>query len=47
MDDLEALAGRWGVERGYHEIFGRWHVATDDTVRETAGYVFARDQSDL
>jgi 4-alpha-glucanotransferase len=33
MDDLEALAGRWGVERGYHDIFGRWHVATDDTVR--------------
>src|SRR4051794_11243328 len=33
MDDLKELARRWGVERGYHDIFGHWHVAPDDTVR--------------
>src|SRR5690242_19142750 len=33
MDDLEALARHWGVERGYHDIFGNWRVAPDDTVR--------------
>src|SRR5689334_14686591 len=32
MDDLEALARRWGVERGYHDIFGNWRLAPEDTV---------------
>src|SRR6478736_1814596 len=33
MDDLEELARRWGVERGYHDIFGNWRVTPDHTLR--------------
>src|SRR5690242_6547596 len=42
MDDLEALARRWGVEQGYHDIFGHWRVAPDDTVRAIVAALSAR-----
>ncbi|GAB4222387.1 MAG: 4-alpha-glucanotransferase [Acidobacteriota bacterium] len=30
--DLLALAARWGVEPGYHDIDGRWHDASADAL---------------
>jgi 4-alpha-glucanotransferase len=30
---LEALARRWGVEPGFHDIFGVWRVVPEDTLR--------------
>src|SRR5690349_2358904 len=32
MVDLSAKAGRWGIEPGYHDVFGRWHQATPETI---------------
>jgi 4-alpha-glucanotransferase len=33
MNDLTAEAQIWGVEPGYHDVFGRWHAASDETQR--------------
>lgn len=33
MDDLTAEAEQWGVESGYFDIFGRWHVPSAETRR--------------
>ena len=33
MNDLEALAQRWGIEPGYHDVFGTWHAASPMTLR--------------
>ena len=34
MDDaLERLARLYGIEPGYHDIWGQWHATSDDTVR--------------
>jgi len=34
MDDLAAKAGLWGVENGYHDVFGNWHGASAETQRQ-------------
>jgi len=31
MDDLAAKARLWGVENGYHDVFGNWHDASAET----------------
>jgi 4-alpha-glucanotransferase len=31
--DLEALARKWGVEPGFHDVFGNWRVVPDDVLR--------------
>lgn len=33
MDDLTAEARLWGVENGYHDVFGRWHETSRETRR--------------
>ena len=33
MNDLEETARRWGIEPGYHDVFGNWHPATPETLR--------------
>lgn len=33
MNDLAAEARIWGIEPGYHDVFGRWHAASDETQR--------------
>jgi 4-alpha-glucanotransferase len=33
MTDLAAKARIWGIEPGYHDIFGRWHAASEETQR--------------
>jgi 4-alpha-glucanotransferase len=33
MDDLTAKAGLWGVEPGYHDVFGRWHETSVEVQR--------------
>jgi 4-alpha-glucanotransferase len=33
MKDLEEKAARWGIEPGYHDVFGNWHPASADTLR--------------
>ena len=33
MSDLAAEASAWGIDLGYHDVFGGWHVAPEDTVR--------------
>jgi 4-alpha-glucanotransferase len=33
MDDLTAEARLWGVETGYHDVFGRWHETSAETQR--------------
>src|SRR5690349_4446767 len=42
MDHLEAEARRWGVEPGYHDIFGHWRAAPDAAVRAIIGALSAR-----
>ncbi|HXD46717.1 MAG TPA: 4-alpha-glucanotransferase [Pseudolabrys sp.] len=32
MNDLEAIARRWGIEPGYHDVFGHWHAAGPATL---------------
>jgi 4-alpha-glucanotransferase len=32
--DLEALARRWGVEPGFHDVFGNWRVVPDEVLRQ-------------
>ena len=33
MDDLTAEALLWGVESGYHDVFGSWHETNTETQR--------------
>jgi 4-alpha-glucanotransferase len=33
MHDLTAEARIWGIEPGYHDVFGRWHAASNETQR--------------
>ena len=33
MNDLAAQARIWGIEPGYHDVFGRWHAASEETQR--------------
>jgi 4-alpha-glucanotransferase len=33
MDDLAAKAGFWGIESGYHDVFGIWHGTSAETQR--------------
>lgn len=32
MSDLVAQSERWGVEPGYHDVFGHWHAVPKDTI---------------
>ena len=32
MSDLSEAARRWGIEPGYHDVFGKWHEASPDTL---------------
>lgn len=34
MDDLTTVARQWGVEPGYHDVFGTWHPASEATVQK-------------
>jgi 4-alpha-glucanotransferase len=33
MSDLADEAQRWGIEPGYHDVFGKWHPANAETLR--------------
>jgi len=33
MNDLETAAQRWGIEPGYHDVFGKWHPAAAETLK--------------
>ena len=37
MNDLETAAQRWGIEPGYHDVFGNWHAASPETLRALIG----------
>src|SRR3569832_281876 len=37
MNDLETAAQRWGIEPGYHDVFGDWHAASPETLRALIG----------
>lgn len=32
MNDLVAAAEAWGIEPGYHDVFGHWHAASPQTL---------------
>ncbi|CAN0171128.1 unnamed protein product [Phaeothamnion confervicola] len=32
MNEIEWLAEKWGIERGYHDVFGHWHTASPATL---------------
>lgn len=32
MNELPLAAAAWGIEPGYHDIFGRWHAASPETL---------------
>lgn len=32
MNDLVAATEAWGIERGYHDVFGHWHAASPQTL---------------
>jgi 4-alpha-glucanotransferase len=34
MNDLAATARDWGVDLGYHDVFGHWHEASEALVRK-------------
>jgi 4-alpha-glucanotransferase len=34
MDDVTAVAREWGIEPGYHDVFGAWHPAPVQTVQK-------------
>lgn len=34
MQNLADRAQRWGVSPGYHDVFGRWHVAPDARIED-------------
>src|SRR5687768_14257980 len=31
--DLKDEAQRWGIEPGYHDVFGKWHEASPEALR--------------
>jgi len=33
MNGLDKEARRWGIEPGYHDVFGTWHTAPPETLR--------------
>ena len=33
MNDLESEARRWGMDPGYHDVFGNWHAASPETLQ--------------
>ncbi|WP_168197789.1 4-alpha-glucanotransferase [Pseudolabrys sp. FHR47] len=33
MNDMVAEAERWGIEPGYHDVFGHWHAVPEDTIK--------------
>lgn len=33
MNDLSETARRWGIEGGYHDVFGKWHEVGEETLR--------------
>jgi len=33
MDEVTAVARQWGIEPGYHDVFGHWHPAPEATVQ--------------
>src|SRR5690606_12310091 len=32
MSNLFAESERWGIEPGYHDVFGHWHTVPEDTI---------------
>jgi 4-alpha-glucanotransferase len=34
MNDLREAARCWGIEPGYHDVFGKWHEASPDTLAQ-------------
>ena len=32
MNHLVADPARWGIENGYHDVFGNWHVVSEETL---------------
>jgi len=32
-DILERLARHYGIEPGYHDVWGNWHAASEETLR--------------
>ena len=37
MNDLDSVARRWGIEPGYHDVFGNWHPASPQTLEALVG----------
>ena len=37
MNDLESEARRWGIDPGYHDVFGNWHAASPETLQALIG----------
>ena len=33
MNEIEEIAAKWGVEKGYHDVFGTWHPANPQTLQ--------------
>ena len=33
MNDLGAVAEKWGIQAGYHDVFGNWHSVSPQTAR--------------
>ena len=33
MNDLDDTAQRWGIQPGYHDVFGHWHAAKPEVLR--------------
>jgi 4-alpha-glucanotransferase len=33
MNDIEAVAAKWGIEPGYYDVFGTWHTVAPETLR--------------
>lgn len=42
MDDLTEVARQWGIEPGYHDVFGTWHPAPEATVQKVIAALSSR-----
>ena len=42
MGDLAAIARQWGIEPGYHDVFGHWHAAQDAAVQKVVAAMSER-----
>lgn len=47
MDELSAAAEIWGIDQGYHDVFGNWHTVSPETLARLVAAVSAGQTAPL